>query len=43
MDDIHQLEIQKSKSGAKKRIQKDIDTKMSYLKILLQAISKFSL
>lgn len=43
MDDIHQLEIQKAKSGAKKRIQKDIDTKMSYLSILMQAISKFSL
>lgn len=43
MDEIHQLEIQKSKSGAKKRIQKDIDAKMSYLSILTQAISKFSI
>ncbi|OHT03106.1 hypothetical protein TRFO_06744 [Tritrichomonas foetus] len=43
MDEIHQLEIQKAKTAAKKKIQKDIDSKMSYLAVLTQAMAKFSM
>ena len=43
MDEIHQLEIQKAKTSAKKRIQVDIDAKMSYLSVLYQAMSKFTM
>lgn len=43
MSDINQLEMQKNKTTAKKKLQKDIDTKFSYLKILSQAMSKFAI